>query len=389
MKEMKPTLSGSVSFGMLGAYCEDYISELFRNRIRLKNIHSENGMIYADIGVHDYPAAARLSRKYGIRTRVRTRHGAYFSIRKLGKRPGLIAGSLLSVIGILFLRLFVWNIQIHGNNELSADYILGLLEERGITAGVPANDTDTLDAERSIMLASDKIKWINIEINGSKADVYLHETDDRTDEDIDFMTPCNIVAGRTGVIVDSDISSGQMLYENGSGVAEDSVIVSGTVSSGTSTILVHADGCVIADFFEDAEFRMDFTTVEKVPTGNSFTRKQIMILGMVFPLSSGEDISNTVCREDTEQIAVAGIELPIRIRTETYTEYEEQTVTRKTEDVRRLLDRQLEMYTENFLKQYELLDTEKTYDVSDTGIVLKARLKLRGDIAVKRPIYEH
>jgi hypothetical protein len=114
-----------------------------------------------------------------------------------------------------------------------------------------------------------------------------------------------------------------------------------------------------------------------------------MILGMVFPLSRGEDISNTVCREDTEQIAVAGIELPIRIRTETYTEYEEQTVTRKTEDVRRLLDRQLEMYTENFLKQYELLDTEKTYDVSDTGIVLKARLKLRGDIAVKRPIYEH
>ncbi len=386
---MRPYLSGTVTFSMLGAYCEKYLNELFSNRIKLKNIYTEKGIIYADISINDYPAAARLSRKYGVRTRVTSRHGAYFALRKLGKRPGLIIGTFLSVILVLFLRLFVWNIQIHGNSELSDAYILGLLEEHGITAGVPANETNTLEAERRIMLKSDKIKWINIEINGSKADVYLNEANDKQENAIDFMTPCNIVAARTGVIVDSDISSGQMLYENGSGVAEGSVIVSGTVSSGTSTILVHADGSVIADFYEDADFSMDFTTVEKVPTGDSFTKKQIMILGMVFPLNGEEDISGTVCSEDTQQVTVAGIELPVKIRTETYTRYNEGTVTRKTEDVRKIRDRQLEMYIANFLKPYEVLDTEKNYDVSDTGIVLEARIKLRGDIAAKRPIYEH
>ncbi len=386
---MRSDLFGTVTFSMIGAYCEKYIGELFSRKIKLKNIRSEKGILYADIGVHDYPAAARLSGKYGVRTRVLTRRGAYFRIRKLGSRPGLIAGILISAAVVMILRLFVWNIQIHGNNELSDEYILGLLEEQGITAGVLANNTNTLEAERRIMMKTDRIKWINIEINGSRADVYLNEASESSDNDIDFMTPCNIVAAHTGVIVDSDISSGNMLYENGSGVAEGSVIVSGTVSSGTSTVLVHADGSVIAEFYDEPQFSMDFTTVEKVLSGESFTRRQIMILGMVFPLDGGENVSDAICSPETVQLSVAGIEIPVKIRTETYTRYEEVTVTRKTEDVRRILEQQLELYTDNFLKKYEILDTEKNYNISDTGIVLKARIKLRGDIAVKQPIYTH
>lgn len=387
MKKFK--LGGTVTVRIIGAYCEEYINFLISNRVRLSGVRNEKGIIYADMDIYSYPFAARSAHKYGVRTRVKERHGVYFGIRKLGKRPGLVIGTFISVMTVLFLRLFVWNIEIHGNHELTNDHILNILEGYGITAGVVANDTNTLEVERNIMLTSDKIKWINIEINGSKADVYVSEIGDTSQDEIDLMTPCNIVASRTGVIVDSDISSGSMLYENGSGVAEGSVIVSGTVSSGTSTILVHSDGSVIADFYDEAVFSMDFTTTEKVPTGESFTQKQIMILGMVFPLGREEDTSDTICTESTEQCKIFGIDIPVKIKTDTYTRYNDVTVTRKTEDVRRILDQQFEMYKFSFLKQYELLDAEKTYDVSDTGVSLKVRMKLRGDIGVKQPIYTH
>ena len=268
--------------------------------------------------------------------------------------------------------------------------ILGMLEQNGFTAGVYANDTNALSAERRMMMSTDKIKWINIEVNGSRADVYLTENNSGKSADIDTKTPCNIVAARTGVIVDADVVSGKMQYEKGSGVAEGSVIVSGTVSSGDGVILVHSEAKVIADFTEDVEFSMDYTTTEKVPSGKTYTDRQLMLFGMVFPLGGDiADTGNMVCTESTEVCRLWGIELPIKIKTASYTQYKDITVTRKAEDVQRILESRLEMYEYNFLKGYEILGTEKDLSFDDNGGVLKAHIKLRGDIGVKQPIYQH
>lgn len=383
-------LGGSVTFSIIGAYCEEFLSELLANRIRLKNINSKDGIIYAQTDIGKYPKIARAARKFGARTRVTERRGAYFRIRNFSRRPGLIAGILLSAVIVNILRLYLWNIVIHNNNELTDDYILEMLDGYGITAGTLANEANTLETERLIMLTNDKINWINIEINGSRADVYLSESDLTRNKDIDFMTPCNIVAAKTGVIVGTDVSSGKCLYEEGSGVAAGSVIVSGAVTSGDSTILVHSEGQIIAEFTEDVEFEMNYVTAEKVPTGESFVHRQLMILGMVFPLDSDDrDTTDTICSEYTEQCRLWGIELPVKIKTETYTGYNEIQVTRTEDDVRRQLESRLEMYKFNFLNGYEILDTQTSYEINDTGAILSAHIKLRGDIGIKQPIYEH
>ena len=383
-------VGGTVTFSMIGAYCEEFISDLLSRKIRLKEISTEDGIIYARTDVWKYPEIARLSKKYGVRTRITGRYGLYFKLRHIPGRPGLIAGALISAVMVNILRLYIWNIVIHNNHELSDDYILELLDSYNITAGTLADNANALETERLIMLTNDKINWINIEINGSRADVYLSESNSTTEADSDFKTPCNLVAGRTGIIVDYDVSSGKMLYEKGSGVAKGSVIVSGAVSSETSTILVHSDGQIIADFSEDVDFSLDYTSTEKVPTDETFSHKQVMLLGMVFPLDGNDaDITNTICTEQTEQCTLWGIELPLKIKTETYTRYKEITVTRKEDDVRKILENRLEMYMFNFLKNYEILNTQKTYEITDNGATLKAHIDLRGDIAVKQPVYEH
>ncbi len=381
---------GKVRFGMIGAYCERFIDEMIASKIRIEGISNENGVIYAEVSVRNYPKIARLSRKYGVQVRIKEKKGAYFRFSGLRKRPGLIVGTFAAVFIVLLLRLFIWHIEIHGNEELTDSYMLGLLEQYGFTSGAFANGTDALTAERNILMGSDRINWINIEVNGSRADVYISEEKSGTKDDVDFKTPCNIVAGRSGILVDADVSSGKLMYEKGSGFAEGSVIVSGTVSSGNTMIIVHSDAKITADFFEDVEFSMNYTTVEKVPTGSSSERKQLMLFGMVILLpSAGVSTENTVCTEQTEECTLFGIKLPLKIKTETYTAYREEPVTRKQEDIIRLLNSRLELYKYNFLRDYEILDTVTYLDETDEGLTLRARIKLRGDIGVKKPIYEH
>ena len=311
-------------------------------------------------------------------------------MRQLTRLKKMLAGVLAAAVMVFTLRLFVWHIDVHGNDELSDDYILGMLEQYGFTAGAFANDTNALDAERHVMLSTDKIKWINIEVNGSRADVYLSENSVLKKQDVDMKTPCNIVAGHSGVIIDSNVTSGKMMYENGSGVAEGSVIVSGFVGSGDSLILVHSDAEIIAEFSEKTAFSQDYTTVEKIPSDESFIHRQLMLLGIVIPLDRNDaDISGTICTESTEQCSLFGFELPVKIRTEKYSRYKEEPVTRRTEDIYRNLEQQLELYINNFTKEYEVLDVNKSFEETDSGIVLNAEIKLRGNIAVKKPIYEH
>ena len=383
-------LKGIVPFSMIGAYCEDLINELTENGTELSEIRNKENIIYADTAAVNYPAVAKLSRKYGVRVRVKNRAGAYFRLAAFRQRPGLIAGVFVSAAMVLTMRLFVWHIEIHGNNVLSKDHILGLLEQNGFTAGVLANNTDALSAERNIMLASDKIRWINIEVNGSRADVYINENDDPERPEVDMKTPCNIVASRAGVIAETNVTSGKLMCEPGSGVAEGSVLVSGAVSSGTSLILVHSDAEIIAEFNEEKRFAADYTTTEKVPADEMFTHRQMMIFGIVIPLDgNAADTANTFCTESTEQCRIAGFDIPVRIKTETYRKYKEITVTRTSHDVRKQLEQRLELYINNFLREYELIDIAKTYEETETGLALNAVIKLRGNIGVKKPIYEH
>lgn len=386
---MSLNFGGNVVFKIFGAYCEEYINELFSRKLLLKNIRNESNIIYAETAAKNYPLAAKLARKYGVRTAVIHRKGLYFHLAPLKKRPGLIAGVLVSAAMVFVLRQFIWNIEIHGNSKLTDDQVLSMIEQYGFTAGAYANDTNALDAERRILMSTDEISWINIEVNGSRADVYLNENTDINDAD-DIKTPCNIVAARSGVITDTDVSAGQLMYKKGSGVSKGSVIVSGAVTSGDTLILVHSSAKIIGDFTENVEFEMDYNTVEKVPSDESFTHRQLMLIGIVIPLDGNDsDTANTICSESVQEINLFGFPMPIKLKTEQYTRYKDVSVTRKTEDIRRILDSRLEMYIYNFCKDYEVLDTIKEYEETDSGLKLKACLKLRGDIGVEKTIYEH
>lgn len=379
---------GEVTFSILGAYNEEYLSELMKRGFVVKNIHAENGLLFASVSSKDYPRAARISRSFGIKTKVCKREGVYFFLRRYHKRFGLLFGLLLATFLILFLEQFVWKIEIHGNEALSDNQVLQLLSQNGVEIGTYSPPIDVNEIEVNMKRLVPDIAWLSISLNGSRVDIYIDEATFPEQPEIPLDTPCNVVASKTGVIVDAQVYSGTLLYPKGSGVAEGSVVVSGAVDDGAGNLsITHANAKIIAEFTESVEMFMPYTTNEKQRTGLIEQEKELMFFGFVIPLgTSVTDTSGKICTEEVKLYNLFGLELPWKMKTNTYTEYEDITVTRKTEDIERILSRRIEDYCDNFFDEYELVDLKKSTRIDDNGVYLRADATLRGDIARQQEI---
>lgn len=382
-------MTGRIEISIIGAYCEEYLSELFKSGIRLRSVRNENGVITATAQRTDYLKIARLSRDFGVRVRITKKTGAYYKFRHFRKKEGIIVGLVLTSIIVLTLQRFIWEINISGNEAISDNFIINQLNLNGISIGSIASDIDTELTERRILNEVDGIGWINIDINGSRIDVDISELSPNNKQSIDYKTPCNVIALKSGVILETEVYSGTLLYEKGSGVNEGSVIVSGTVNDGADNILLtHANAKIIAKFEEELEFTEYYKSIERQPTDNVIIQKELKLFGIVIPLYNEKvELENMVCKEETEAFSILGFELPWQIKTNTYTEYKEVLVERRSEDAERLAEQQLELYCLNIYDGYEILNVEKSIYRNETGVTIKATVTLKGDIAAQQIIY--
>lgn len=381
---------GAVTFSAIGVYYEEFLSELIRENVYLKNIRTEQGVLYAQSKRKCYPKIAKTARKYGIRTRVTKKNGLYTRFFPYRKRIGLFFGGILSILLLLILERFVWKIEVHGAELVSENQVLEILIEDGIFPGAPISSFDVNATEIHLKQQISQLSWVSVSRRGSTINVYLNETEIDEAEEIPLKTPCNVIAARTGKIVETQVYAGTLLYPIGSGVSEGNVVVSGVVNDGAEHILMtHANAKIIAEFTEDVSFSMPYTTTEKQTTGTVETAKELMLFGFVIPISEKPASNrNKICTEYTEAYYLMNIQLPWKVKTYTYTEYEDISVTRKTEDLIRLLEKKLDDYCESIFGEYEILNVERQAYSDDTGVTLTAQVTLKGDIAVQQQIWQ-
>lgn len=387
---MKRNPRGTVAFSAIGAYYEEFLSELIRDNIFLKDIRTEQGILYAETKRANYSQIAKTARSYGIRTRVTKKKGLYLRFYPYRKRIGLLIGGILAILLLLILERFIWKIEIHGAENVSENQVLEILIEDGIFPGAPISSFDVNTTEIDLKQRISQLSWVSVSRRGSSIHVYLNESEPKESEGIPLKVPCNVVAAKTGKIVETQVYAGTLLYPIGSGVSEGNVVVSGVVNDGAEHILMmHANAKIIAEFTEEVSFSMPYTTIEKKMTGTVETAKELKLFGFVIPISEKPSSNrNKICSEYTQAFYLLNLPLPWKIKTYTYTEYEDISVTRKTEDIIRLLEKKLDDYCENIFVGYEILNVERQASNDDSGVTLTARVTLKGDIAVQKQIWQ-
>ncbi len=375
---------GWVEFSGIGGFQENFISELLGKGIRLRKTHIENGRISGVISPLDYREAAAASHRFGVRIRAGKRHGLYFTALRYSKRAGLYAGLMVFFLILSIGKATVADIRITGSAPEAQ--IVRILEECGITRGAPSHGLNFSLAERRIMLEVDNVAWVDVSVSGSRVSVTVKEAVPQP-KMLDDTTPCNLIATRDAVVVETNVRKGTLITQVGSGVHAGGLIVSGTIADGGEKLLFrHASADIIGEFTETREFFVPYQETIKLPDGEKTEFRYLVFQDDVYPLFFGKAFVEDALYTEYTEIPPLFRGTPLSFRTGVFTKYRDVAISRSDDDCLAELRKQKTTFEENFYPEYEIISAIEKCLPQEDGIRLIVDYTLRGNIAEEQPI---
>ncbi|MCM1165007.1 MAG: sporulation protein YqfD [Lachnospiraceae bacterium] len=380
MKTQKSGMNfGLVSFSGLGGFQEKMLSELLADEIRVYGVRFADGKIYGAVSPFDYYRTAETARKYGVKLRAGERRGLYFTLLRYRRRIGLYMGFMVFAAMLSIMQTRVQDISITG--DVRRAQVLNILEECGITVGAATSSLNTSRAEQKLMLEVENCAWADVSCVGFRVNVRVEKGVEKPE--IEDDKPRNIVAARPAQIVRQIVRDGASVVNNGSGVNTGDMLVSGTVPDGRDKVLfVRSDAEIIGEWSETREFFVPYTETVSAADGDKKVFKWLILDDDEYPLFLGKAAAeNSLYVEETSVVRLFGQETSLLVRTGTFTEYTEKTVTRSPEAAAAELKKQKENFEKNFYSDYEIIDVDEMYYPAEDGVRLVLEYTLQGDIA--------
>ena len=165
-----------------------------------------------------------LARRSQCEVKTLYRRGLPQLLRRAARYRGACAGLLVAVLAVLTSSLFIWRIDVTGNETLTTGQILRCLDECGVRPGTywPALSNDLV--RNDMILRLPELRWLTVNVHGSRAEVIVREKDPLPDITPDD-TPVSIYASATGVILSMDVYAGEARVVPGAAVEPGDVLV--------------------------------------------------------------------------------------------------------------------------------------------------------------------
>ncbi len=299
---------------------------------------AEGGMIFV-FRLSRLKALKALCAGEGVEISVRNVGGLPVWLHARRHRYGLMAGVIAALFLVIFMQNFIWRIDIVGNKSITTEEIMDMLDDYGLFEGsyIPKLNTDKI--QNRVLIDSDRISWISVNINGNVASVEVREISG-AQEDVDSDTPANLVASKAGQIVQVQLLSGNVIVASGDFVEEGELLVSGIFDSKTEGYRVtRAEGKVYAQTSEEIYIKIPYEYEKKVYTGDEYCDEYLNFFD--FSIKISKNSGKTYALYDKISIVdsysfLDGGRLPLSKTTETYLEYKTQTANRTAAEAEEL-----------------------------------------------------
>ena len=180
----------------------------------------------------DYPTLNSLRGMNGLDIKLSSSRGGKRIAKHMRRRIALVSAFSVMVVLLAVSSLFVWNIEVSGNEKLSDAEIIRALNDCGVSYGTfwPSVSSDIVRSK--MLLKLDNISWVTVNLHNSKAELVVHERVKKPDiyDKDDF---CDIAAGKSGIITKMSVFEGNSMAAVGDSVVEGDILVSGTMQSET------------------------------------------------------------------------------------------------------------------------------------------------------------
>lgn len=299
-------------------------------------------------------------------------------------RFGMFIGMLIFALSVSLSSLFVWDINIVGNVNITENEILERLDAYGFRLGAFSKSLDTRHICDRIILEKGDISFMSINMKGTVATVVIHESndDDRGDTD---ASPSNLVSSYDAQIERIEVIGGVSEIKPLQTVKKGELLISGIIdSNAVGYRLVRARGKVFGKVELSFESEIPLVQTEKRATGEKKEQKNIKFFSKTLNLSKKINIPyekyDTIVNE--RKLFLFGIiELPIFIVTKTYEEYEETTVTLSRNEAYEKALSDIEKQSEDVLFGAEILSRKMTLSENADTLKLSVNVECIIDIA--------
>jgi len=176
-----------------------------------------------------YEAMRACAEPAGVVLRAGARRGLPFFLHDYRMRAGLLAGLVLCVAALALLSGMVWTIDVQGNERVSSEEILRVMEAQGLRLGVRRKTIDAKALSEEARQQLPGVDWVALNLRGSAAFIEVREElllPPRPPEQ-----PQNIVASKAGQLKIIEIYMGSAQSGPGQAVFPGSLLAGGAVEN--------------------------------------------------------------------------------------------------------------------------------------------------------------
>ena len=372
---------GFVGFDIIGESPERLYNLLVDNGVEVWSLRRRKEVLSGCMQCRDYLKIRPLCRKVGVKTRVTSRYGLPFILKKHRLRVGFFAGVVLFLVSLFILSGFIWNVDVVGNENIPTSEILTALDSLGLREGVRRKGQDPEVLRMNLALKVDGIAWASINIEGVKATVNIAESRPLKG---DADTPCNLVAERDGVIVAVEVESGTTEVKVGQSVAKGDRLVSGLTEYKDGTYkFVPSKGRIYAETEREISCFVPFRQSVTERSGKAVTRYAVSFFGLKIPLYLGSVKGEYQVKQDIKFFEQGGAYIPVRLYKTVFFKTETREVVFSEDEARKMAEEDLKSKEQDELQNVEILQKSTEIQVVDSGILLTAKYSLKENIAKK------
>ncbi len=277
----------------------------------------------------DCPAIMSQNGKNGLEIELLAEKGGKKLVQNAKRRVVLVVFTVVGVTLAAISSLFLWNIEIEGNDKLSDAQILRVLSDCGVDYGAFWPSLSSDEVRSYVVSVMPEIAWLSLNVRSSRAQIVVHERVDKP-EIVNEKAPCDIIASKSGVIKRMSVLEGESAVLPGSAVAKGDILVRGLMSSETGDErYVHSMAQVIADTWYEISAQTPLTEERKIKKGHTDTSFSLVIGKKRINFFSDSRNKYTSCDKinKLKYISLGDVfTLPLGYAIERTTQYETKTV---------------------------------------------------------------
>ncbi len=278
-------LKGYVRIKVWGFSPERFMNLCGNRDILLWDIVKDGDACYMSISLQNFYKLRPIVKKTGTKVAILQRCGLPFLIPFLSKRKIFILGLCLTVAFWMISSLFIWDIEISGNYQITEDSFMTFLEEYDVRVGMRKEKLDIQSMEKEIRRAFPQITWTSAKLSGTKLLIEIKENDAPIiTATVEQTQGSDLVAEYDGKITAMIVRKGVPKVGIGDEVTKGTVLVEGSVPvyNEDATVreytYVDADADIVLEHIRTFRARLPFDYVSKEYTGRT-KKKYYLRLG--------------------------------------------------------------------------------------------------------------